>query len=259
MKANVIIQARSESTRLPGKVLLKIMDKTILEYLVERVKKAKNIKDIIVATTTKEEDSHIVNLVRKLKVNAFRGSEDDVLDRFYQAAKMFNAKHIVRITADCPFMDPKIIDDAVSYYFKSGADYCSNVLERTFPDGEDIEVFSFSALERAWKDANLTSEREHVTPYIVKHPEKFNLTNFKNETDFSENRWTLDRVEDFRFIKAILEVLYPANPDFHMEDILEFLKRNPQLKDINRNIKLNEGYAKSTKEDRILNKGEIEG
>lgn len=258
MKAKVIIQARLGSTRLPNKVLLKIADKTILEYVIERVKKAGNIEEIIVATTVREEDLQIVNLTNELKINAYRGSENDVLDRFYQTAKKFNAKHIVRITADCPLIDPKIIDDVVNYYFESGTDYCSNVLERTFPDGEDIEVFSFGALEYTWMNANLASEREHVTPYIRKHPNIFKLANFKNKIDLSEKRWTVDREEDFKFIKAILEALYPLNPNFCMEDVLKFLERNPQLKDINRAITPGEGYVKSIKEDRILNKDKIE-
>lgn len=259
MKAKIIIQARLGSTRLPGKVLLKIMDKTILEYLIERVKKAKNVEDIIIATTTKEEDLDIINLAHRLQVNTFRGSENDVLDRFYQAAKTFNVKHVVRITADCPFMDSNIIDDVVCCYFESSADYCSNVSERTFPDGEDVEVFSFATLEYAWRNANLASEREHVTPYIRNHPNIFKIANFKHKIDFSKKRWTLDRKEDFKFIKAILEGLYPINPDFHMEDILKFLEHNPHLEDINRNIKLNEGYLKSIKKDGILNIDKAEG
>ncbi len=236
MKAKIIIQARFGSTRLPGKVLLKIMDKTMLEYLIERVKKSKNIEDIIVASSTKKENLQIINLAHKLKVNTFCGSEDDVLDRFYQAAKTFKAKHIVRITADCPLMDSQVIDDVVSYYFKTGADYCSHVLERTFPVGEDVEVFSFKTLEYAWKNANLAFEREHVTPYIRKHSEIFKLKNFKNAVNLSTKRWTLDREEDFKFIKAVLEALYPINPDFRMENVLKLLERNPHLEDINKHI-----------------------
>lgn len=254
MKAKVIIQARSGSTRLAGKVLLKIMGKTILEYLIERIKRARNIEDIIIATTKKEEDSQIINLARLLKVNIFRGSEDDVLDRVYQAAKTFDVRHIVRITADCPLMDPRIIDDIVNYYFESYADYCSNTIEKTFPDGEDVEVFNFKTLAYAWKNANLASEREHVTPYIIKHPDIFKLTNFKNRTNLSNKRWTLDREEDFILIKAIIEALYPTNPDFHMEDVLEFLKQNPELEEINRGITPDEGHLKSLKEDKIINK-----
>ena len=254
MKTKAIIQARFRSTRLPGKVLFKVLNKTILEYVIERVKKAKHIEGAIVATSIKEEDLKIVNLADSIKITVHRGSEKDVLDRFYQAAKLFNLKHIVRITADCPLVDPRIIDDVICHYFKSGADYCSNTLDETFPDGEDIEVFSFGALTHAWGKASLLSDREHVTSYIRKHPAKFKLASFKNREDLTDKRWTLDVEEDFKFIKAILEALYPANPDFHMEDILEFLQRNPHLENLNKNITRNEGYLKSLKEDRIFNR-----
>lgn len=249
MKASAIIQARVAATRLPGKVLLKIMDKTILEYVIERVKKAKNIENIIVATTIKKEDLEIVNLASRLRISVYCGSEDDVLDRFYQASRLFKIKHIVRITADGPLIDPQIIDDVISCYFESGADYCSNVLDVTFPDGEEAGIFSFNALNYACKNARLLSEREHVDPYIIKHPDKFKLVSFKNKINLSDKRWTLDTEEDFKFIKAVLESLYPVNPDFRMEDILEFLERNPRIEDINKGITRNEGYLKSLKED----------
>lgn len=253
MKAKAIIQARVGSTRLSGKVLLKVMDKTILEYVIERVKKAKNIENIVVATTAKKEDVEIASLTRRLGLSVYCGSEDDVLDRYYQAAKLFKIEHIVRITSDCPLIDPRIIDDVINYYFESGVDYCSNTLEVTFPDGEDAEVFSFDALNDAWENAKLLSEREHVTPYIRKHPDKFKLASFKNKIDLSGKRWTLDEKGDFKLIKIILESLYPLNPDFAMDDILKFLRQNPHIEDVNKGILTNEGYLKSLKEDRIVN------
>jgi spore coat polysaccharide biosynthesis protein SpsF (cytidylyltransferase family) len=252
MKATAIIQARVGSTRLPGKVLLKIMGKTILEYGLERVKKAKMIDKIIVATTKKEEDLSIVNLMHKLKVNVYRGSEDDVLDRYYQAAKIFKAKHIARITSDNPLIDPQIIDKIVKRYFESSADYCSNTLEETFPDGEDVEVFKFSALREAWKKAKLPSEREHVTPYLKKHPEKFKIVNVKNKKNLSDKRWTVDGKKDFELIKAILKALYPKNPSFLMKDILKFLKTNPRLEDLNKYVTRNTGYLKSLRKDQKI-------
>lgn len=252
MKAFAIIQARSGSTRLPGKVLLKVMGKTILEYVLERVGKAKNIKGIIVATTQKEEDIRIVDLVESLGIRTYRGSDEDVLDRYYQAAQLLGIKHIVRITADCPLIDPQIIDNAIVLYVESKADYCSNTLDETFPDGEDVEVFSFKALRSAWKNAKLISEREHVTPYIKKNPAMFKLVNLENNTDLSAKRWTVDTKEDFRFIKAILEALYPIKPGFNSEDILEFLKNKPHLEEINKGIVRNEGYLKSLNKDRKI-------
>lgn len=251
-KADAIIQARVGSTRLPEKVLFKVMDKTILEHVVERVRRAKNIGTIIVATTLRKEDLKIARIADALGVELYRGSEDDVLDRYYQAAKIFNVNRIARITADCPLIDPGIIDSVIRLYFESGADFCCNILERTFPDGEDVEVFNFKALECAWKKAGLLSEREHVTPYIKKHPSRFKLVNFKNDIDLSDKRWTLDRENDFKFIKAVIEGLYPSKPDFNMKDILEFLERNPDIENVNKGIVRNEGYIKSLREDRMV-------
>lgn len=252
LKAGVIIQARMGATRLPGKVLLKILDKTILEHVLERVKRSESIDDVIVATTTKDEDKEIVSLMEKKGVKVFRGSEEDVLDRFYQAAKAYDIRHIVRITADSPLIDPWIIDAVVNRYFNSGADYCSNVWERTYPDGQDVEVFSFNTLKRAWENARLQSEREHVTPYVMNNKDDFEVFHFKQDKNLSEKRWSLDRHEDFEFMKAVLEALYPKKPDFHMEDIIRFLELNPDVEEINKGYLVNEGYLKSLKEDKIV-------
>jgi len=252
MKTQAIIQARYGATRLPGKVLLKVMNKTILEYVIERVKKARRLDDVIVATTVKKEDLEIVKLVSSLGISVYCGSEEDVLDRYYQAARAFKVSHIVRITADCPLIDPRVIDRVVYDYFNTKADYCATT-EDTFPDGEDVEVFSFGTLKSAWQNANLLSEREHVSSYITKHPEKFKLKNVMCEHQgVSFKRWTLDREEDFQYIKIVLENLYPKNPSFSMEDILKFLEDNPHIEEINKNVIRNEGYIKSLKEDRRI-------
>ncbi|MDD5292054.1 MAG: hypothetical protein PHY46_02580, partial [Candidatus Omnitrophica bacterium] len=153
---------------------------------------------------------------------------------------------------DCPLIDPGIIDKVVNEYFRTKADYCSNVLNVSFPDGQDVEVFSFKALEDSWQNAKLLSEREHVVPYIKKHPQKFKLVNFKNEIDLSAKRWTLDEKKDFEFIEIILKALYPVNPKFKMEDVLEFLKNNPEVEKINQGINRNEGYQKSLREDKVI-------
>ena len=255
MKTKTIIQARVGSTRLPHKVLLTIMNKPVLEYVIERGSCAKNIDGVIIATTTSEEDSPIVDIAAKLRIKMYRGSENDVLGRFYHAAKAFGAENIVRITADCPLIDPKIIDSVVDCYIKNKADYCSNVLEPTFPDGEDVEIFSFKTLLQAWESAQLPSEREHVTSYIIKHPERFKLISVKNNLDLSAKRWTLDEKKDFQFIKSILEALYPDNPMFTMEDILKFVSKNPDLENLNKDIQRNEGYQKSLKEDSRVKQG----
>ncbi len=253
MKASAIIQVRCGSTRLPGKALLKVLDKTILEYVVERVKKAETVDQVIIATTKNKDDLKIAELAGNIGISVYRGSENDVLDRFYKTAHSLGLKHIVRITADCPLIDPIVIDSVVDSYFRTKADYSSNTLEETFPDGEDAEVFSFKALSIAWKNAALSSEREHVTPYIRNHPDIFKLVNVKSAENLYGKRWTLDRNEDFDFIKTILEALYPHNPYFSMQDVLKFLKDNPSLEKMNKDIVRNEGYLKSLKEDREMN------
>jgi spore coat polysaccharide biosynthesis protein SpsF len=236
MMASIILQARTGSTRLPGKVLLEVLGKSMIEHLIERLKAAKSCDRIIIATTTAKGDDAIAALADRLKLKTYRGSVDDVLNRFYQAGRTFGLAHIIRITADCPLMDPAVIDKGVAEYFSSGADYCSNVLKRTFPDGEDVEIFSFNTLEKTWKEAKLAFDREHVTPYIRKHPELFKLANFKNGTNISDKRWTLDKEEDLVFIKKVYEALYPVNNYFGMDEVLSFIKNNPDVEDINRKL-----------------------
>ena len=250
-----IIQARVGSTRLPGKVFLPLAGKGSLEHVIARLKEARKVSDIIVATSVKQGDVKISEFCKKLKVKTFRGSEEDVLDRFYQAAKPLKPGHIVRITADCPMIDPAIIDDMILKHIENGSDYTSNTIEPTYPDGEDVEVFQMSALEKAWKSAKLSSEREHVTPYIRNNPRIFKLLNVAYKSDLSEKRWTLDEEKDYEFLKKIFDNLYPLNPFFGMEDVLDFLKKNPEVEKINSTIARNEGYQKSLKNDRVINNG----
>ena len=234
MKVFVIIQARMGSTRLPGKVLMRILDKTILEYVVERVQRAWNISGVVIATTNDKKDDPIVEVAKNLGVFVYRGSEYDVLDRYYQAAKVYKIEHVVRITADCPLIDPRIIDHIIDYYIAVRPDYCSNVHTRTFPNGLDVEVFSFKALEKVWQRAFLDSDREHVTRYIRNQGTEFRAVNVEGKKDHSDKRWTLDNPKDFEFIKTVIEGLYPTNSKFLTDDILEFLKKNPEVEDINR-------------------------
>lgn len=253
MSIIAIIQARISSTRLPGKVLKKIKDKTILEHVVDRVKAAKSIDNIVVATTTNKEDLKIVNICSESGISIFCGSEDDVLDRYYQTARLFKAEHIVRITSDCPLIDPQVIEEVIELYFKEKADYATNTMPETFPDGLDTEVFSFNTLKIAWENAKLFSEREHVTPYIRKNPNIFKLVNLKCNFSLNNKRWTIDEPIDLKFIKIIYKNLYSEDSLFGMRKILDFLKKNPKIEKINKNIIRNEGYSKSLKEDRILN------
>lgn len=250
MNATAIIQARIGSTRLSNKVLLRLGGKTVLEQVISRVSRACYINDVIVATTVNKENLRIVNLVSKNGISVYCGSEEDVLDRYYQAASLFNLENVVRVTADCPVIDPGIIDKTVSLYFKAGVDYCSNTLVETFPDGQDVEVFSFKALKTAWEKAKLPSEREHVTPYITKHKRTFKLASHVNKPDLGRCRWTLDEKADYDFLKILYKNLYEENPFFGMKEILGFLAEHPEIQEINTGIVRNEGYLKSIREDK---------
>jgi len=238
MKVAAIIQARLGSTRLPGKILKKVMDKTLLEYQIERIRKAKNIDEIIIATTVKETDDTIIEMCKKLGLSYYRGSEDDVLSRYYEAAVKFEVDVIVRITSDCPIIDPKVIDKVIQTYLdhQEYIDYVSNTLIRSYPRGLDTEVFSFKTLERTHKMAVLPSHREHVTAYIYHHPEEFNLENVSDEQDFSHHRWTVDTIEDFRLISNIISHLYIDKKDFSYEDVLDVMNRYPEWYLINHHI-----------------------
>lgn len=252
MNVVCVIQARIGSTRLPKKVLLKLCGKTVLEHVVSRVKQSNRISKIVVATTNQRENDAIVQLCKKMKVGIYRGSENDVLDRYYQAAKMFKADHVVRITADCPLIDPKIINDVIKLHLQKKADFTSNALEITLPDGQDTEVFTFKTLKKTWKDSKLASEREHVTIYMEKNPKIFKIVSFKYREDLSKKRWTLDEPRDYEFIRIIYNHLYKKNHLFGMDEVLSFLKLHPNLENITKGIVRNEGLIKSLKEDKII-------
>ncbi|OXB91657.1 cytidylyltransferase domain-containing protein [Parageobacillus galactosidasius] len=238
MKVAAIIQARTGSTRLPGKVLKKVLGKTLLEYQMERVKRAETINEIIIATTTKEIDDPIVQLCQKLSIPYYRGSEEDVLSRYYEAATEFNVDVIVRLTSDCPIIDPDVIDKVVRYYLKNQDqyDYVSNTLTRTYPRGLDTEVFPYEVLKRVHEEAKELTHREHVTAYIYHHPDQFRLCNVSNEKDESKHRWAVDTAEDFFLVKNILETLYPINSLFTLEDVIQVLQDKPEWIKINAHI-----------------------
>lgn len=251
-----IVQARMGSSRLPGKVLKLVCNKTLLELELERVQRAHLLDEVIVATTCNKEDDGIASLCDSKGIKSYRGSENDVLDRYYQAAKYYKAGNndsIVRITADCPLIDPEVIDQLVELFIETGVDYASNVTPPTFPDGLDVEIFSFNALEKAWNEGKLKSEREHVTPYIKKHSELFTKANLKNSRgNLSNLRWTVDEPEDLELIKAIYESLYPENKQFTTDDILSFIEKNIDLSRVNHRFSRDEGYYKSLKEDELI-------
>ena len=247
-----IIQARMNSTRLHGKVLKDIEGKPMLWHIIKRLEEAKLIDKIVIATSDKAENMPILKLAEYVKAAAFSGSEDDVLNRFYQAATKYKADAVVRITADCPLIDPHIIDQAIKLYMQGSYDYVTNAFNRTFPDGLDVEIFSYDSLEISWRKAKWASEREHVTPFIRKNPDIFRLANIENKTDLSRLRWSVDEEKDLEFVRHIYKHLYKEGEIFYMEDILKLLTEHPEIENINREIRINRGYDKSLKEDKLV-------
>lgn len=248
-----VIQARMGSTRLPGKVAKLVLGKPMLSHQIGRIKHSKLVDKIVIATTDKAEDDKVEEIAKECGVACFRGSEKDVLDRFYKTAKMAGAETIVRLTGDCPFSDPLVIDEIIQFFFESGIDDTGT--PENYPEGLDAEVFSFAALERAWKEAEKPSEREHVTPYLYNHPEIFKVKRLKTgklyqgSEDISKYHWSVDERQDFEFAVRIFERLYQENKLFLMNDILEVIRKEPELLEINKGFTGYEGYQKSIKED----------
>ncbi len=244
-----IIQARMGATRLPGKTLADIDGKPLLAQVIHRVRAARRVEQIVIATTADPRDRAILELALQHGLPAYAGSVHDVLDRFYYAARQAHADIVVRITADDPFKDPQIIDRVVEYLLAHPEfDYVCNTLEPTFPEGLDVEAFSGPALARAWQEAELASEREHVTPYIWNHPDKFLTANLRHEPDLSHLRWTIDYEADLAFAREVYRRLGHRGL-FLMEDILALLEAEPELARINQGVPRNEGYLKSLARD----------
>jgi spore coat polysaccharide biosynthesis protein SpsF len=246
MLVGVIIQARMTSSRLPGKVLLKLpygSKISALEQVIRRAKKLTRIDEILIATTTNKNDDPLLALAEKEKVNTFRGSEDDVLSRYYLAAKEHKYDIVVRITSDCPCIDWEVIDEMIRQHLQEANDYTSNTLRRTFPHGLDCEVFNFSALEEAYHQAKFNYEREHVTTYIYKtNPQKFKIGEFSyleyelKKEIIDRIRITLDTKEDYALLCAVYDCLYAENPFFKMNDIINLFQTKPWLSFINERI-----------------------
>jgi spore coat polysaccharide biosynthesis protein SpsF len=238
LKVAAIIQARMNSTRLPGKILHKVLDKTLLAYQIERVRRTKYIDEIIIATTTNECDASILALCRELNVSYYCGSEWDVLTRYYEAATMYQADVIVRLTSDCPVIDPEIVDRVITHFLHrpDKVDYVSNILKRSYPRGMDTEVFSIQALRTAYQEASLPHEREHVTPYFYNNPDRFHLDSIEYASNESRHRWTVDTVEDFQLITKLIEALYPVQPQFTLKDMLLLMDQNPNWFEINAHV-----------------------
>ena len=218
------------SARLPGKVLKQVMGKPLLAYQIERLMEVQQRGRIVVLTTSLAEDDPIAIFCQEANIFCFRGSPLDVLDRFFQAAQQSSAPYFLRSTADCPLIDPEWVDKGISLFLSSHPTpgYLSNTLERTFPRGLDFEIFQRSALEEAWQEAKDPWEREHVTPYIYRHKEKFTLKNLSHTPSLGQHRWTVDTPEDLALITHLLETLYPKNPHFRLQDLLDLIEQHPE-------------------------------
>jgi spore coat polysaccharide biosynthesis protein SpsF len=230
-KTLCILQARMGSSRLPGKVLMPLVaGKGALELMLERLAFAERLEGIVVATSDREKDRPIVELCRKKGTECFRGSETDVLDRFYRAAVAFGpVEVVVRLTADCPLVEPSMVDRVVERLVSTGVDYASNIHPPTYPDGLDVEALRFGVLERLQREVSMPKEREHVTLHIRKHPERFKTTNAACEENLSHLRWTLDTREDLALLQKIFEHCYPKNPRFGMKGVLAYLGEHPEV------------------------------
>ena len=243
-----IIQARMGSSRLPGKTLIKLNQyRTTLDFVVNQLSFSALLDKIVIATTNLEQDNIIETNAKTLGIDCFRGSSDDVLDRYYHCAKKFQINTIVRITSDCPLIDPQIVDQVIRKYQSEDYDYVTNTLSRSYPIGTDVEIFSFEILEKTWQKAILPSEREHVTLFIRNKKLNFKLGNLKNSKNLGHLRWTLDRVEDLNLIRKIV-VKINKNPIL-MNDILNLFSLEPELIKINEHITQNEVMLKSLKKD----------
>jgi spore coat polysaccharide biosynthesis protein SpsF len=250
VKIVAIIQARMGSSRLPGKVLADICGRPMLYYVHSRAQQARSLNLVTVATSNQPSDDVVESFCATSGVPCFRGSQNDVLDRYYRAAKHFDSDIIVRLTADCPLLDPIIIDKVVQTFISGGFDYVSNCQDPTYPDGLDTEVFTWKALERAWQDARRPSEREHVTAYITNNPELFRIECMKNGEDFSRMRWTVDEPADLELVRQIYR-LVGERSTFGMNEILALFDNHPELYAINAGFARNEGYEKSLRDDRF--------
>ncbi len=239
MKIVAIIQARMGSTRLPGKVLAIIGGRSMLAHICRRVSRVASVDQIVVATTLRPEDGAVVEECDRLAVACFRGSEQDVLDRYHQAATRYEADVVVRITADCPLIDPQVTDEVIGSFLQQRPDYASNTLRRTWPRGLDAEVMTVAALARARDEATEPHQRVHVTPYLYEHPEAFQLlavTRPEEGSRISDGRWTVDLPADLEFVRAVYERLGPEG-SFSWQDVRRLLAREPTLAELNRHVR----------------------
>lgn len=233
MSVTAILQARTSSSRLPGKIMMDVCGQPMLARQIERVKRSRQIDTLVVATSYYEDDDPVAELAEWLEVPCVRGPLADVLDRFAKAANSYPADHILRLTGDCPLADPTVIDALIAFHTDNGFDYASNTLERTYPHGLDAEIMRAEALKTAWREAETDHEREHVTPYLYANPQMFRLGGMRHSANCAHHRWTVDYPEDLSLVHAVFEALLPENPDFSWTDVMAFLDAHPDVAAIN--------------------------
>ncbi len=237
MRIAATVQARMGSTRLPGKTLKPICGKPMLELLVERLKRSK-VDDVVIATTVAGADEVISDLAAEWGVKAFRGSEEDVLDRVLSAAEAFGADIIVEMTGDCPLLDPEVVARCIDYFLANDFDYVSNVVQRTYPRGLDTQVFPVAVLDEVSRKTNAPADREHVSLYIYEHPDEYRLGHVLAPPELTnpDMRWCVDTIEDFQLVEGVYEALYPTNPEFTSLDVMNLLNERPELAAVNAGI-----------------------
>lgn len=252
-KIVAIIQARMGSSRFPGKVLKEVNGIPLLKYQFDRVEQSIFITETVIATTVKEQDSLITEFCEQNRISFYRGSEDDVLNRYYECAREYQADIVIRLTADCPLIDPGVIDDVIKIYIENDYDFVANTAPPegvTYPEGMDVEVFSLQLIERSAREAKKPSEREHVTHYFWRNPQLFSTYRIDLSKDFSAYRLTVDYPEDFDVIEAIIYELYTKDPLFSMYDIIKFLDSNPSIVEKNSYFSSNAGWKSSFQKDK---------
>lgn len=249
MKILAILQARASSRRLPGKVLKPMAGAPMLARQIERLQRARTTDMLVLATSDRADDDDVAKIAASTGIPCHRGSLNNVLDRFYSAARPYRPEWVVRLTGDCPLADWDVIDRCVRFAIDGGFDYASNTLVPTWPDGLDVEVCTFAALSDAWREAQTGLETEHVMPFITARPDRFRLGSLENDIDLSALRWTVDEMEDYRFVREVYERLYPQNPAFTTQDVLDLVDRNRDLATMNAGIERNAGLLKPTEPD----------
>ena len=250
-KITVIIEARTGSSRLRNKVVAEIEGKPMIFYVIDRVKQIKSVEQIILATTQEKNDKILIEIAKQNSIGIFTGDSIDVLNRDYQCALQNNADPIIRITGDCPLIDPDIVEEMLEFYLKNNYDYISNRINPKYPDGLDVEIYSFKTLQMVEQNAKWSSERELVTTYITKNPKIFKIFSYENQEDLSGHRWTVDEQNDLEFVRKIYSIMKPKT-NFSMNEIIEILVKNPELLKINSGIMRNEGHLKLYDNDKVV-------